>query len=124
MPFSDHVTLRHPRAVVHNIALELKLRDIVSRAIWPKDLSVVIDDVATSLGYTCLKDEQKIIVLRAFVPGNDVFVSLASNRIWQVTLLCSTAASFSQDVGIGGEDVHRFDSVTAYSAHEGPVCVF
>lgn len=40
-----------------------------------KDLSVVIDDVAASLGYTCLKDEQKM-VLRAFVTGNDVFVSL------------------------------------------------
>ena len=40
-----------------------------------KDLSVVISDVAASLGYTCLKEEQKM-VLRAFVTGNDVFVAL------------------------------------------------
>ena len=40
-----------------------------------KDLSVVIDDVAASLGCTCFKDEQKM-VLCAFVTGNDVFVSL------------------------------------------------
>ena len=58
MPFSDHVTLRHPRAVTHNIALELKVCDIVAES--SKDLSVVINDVAASLGYTCLKEEQKI----------------------------------------------------------------
>ena len=40
-----------------------------------RDLSVTIDEAASSLGYTRLKDEQKE-ALHAFVSGKDVFVSL------------------------------------------------
>ena len=40
-----------------------------------KSLSSTIDDAAASLGYTCLKVEQKK-ALQAFVGGKDVFVSL------------------------------------------------
>ena len=39
------------------------------------DLFSVIDEAAASLGYTCLKDEQKK-ALHSFVSGKDVFVSL------------------------------------------------
>ena len=40
-----------------------------------RDLSVIINEAATSLGYTRLKNEQKE-ALHAFVSGKDVFVSL------------------------------------------------
>ena len=40
----------------------------------PKDLSTTLDEAATSLGYTRLKEEQK--ALFAFVTCRDVFVSL------------------------------------------------
>ena len=40
-----------------------------------RDLSVIIDEAATSLGYTHLKDEQKK-ALHAFISGKDAFVSL------------------------------------------------
>jgi ATP-dependent DNA helicase RecQ len=39
------------------------------------DLFSVIDEATASLGYTCLKDEQKK-ALHSFVSGKDVFVSL------------------------------------------------
>ena len=40
-----------------------------------RDVSVIIDEAATSLGYTRLMYEQKK-ALHAFVSGKDVFISL------------------------------------------------
>lgn len=76
-------------------------------------LSTIIDDAAASVGYTCLRDEQKK-PLHTIVSRKDVFVSLPTGY---GKSLCYALLPFRSC----RKNIDRDGSVTAYSPHEGPV---